>query len=98
MPFAPFAFVAGVVVGWTARATLGSTREALVRSVSMAHALRERARRVVAENVEWMDDLLAEGRARHEAKRDDVELEDDLPPRVVDVSAAADRASRGHAA
>jgi len=31
------------------------------------------------------DDLLAEGRARHEAKRDDVQLEDDLPPRVVDV-------------
>ncbi len=98
MPFAPFSFVAGVIVGWTARATLGSTREALVRTVSMAHALRDRARRVVAENVEWMDDLLAEGRARHEAKRDDVQLEDDLPPRVVDVSAAADRASRGHAA
>jgi hypothetical protein len=98
MPLSPFAFVAGVVVGWTARATLGSTREALVRTVSMAHALRERARRVVAENIEWVDDMLAEGRARHEAKRDEVQLEDDLPPRVVDVSAAADRPSRGHAA
>jgi hypothetical protein len=64
------AFLAGVVVGWTGRSVVGSTREALVQTIILGHRLRESARRVVAEQVEWAEDMFAEGRARYEARRD----------------------------
>src|SRR5438128_651658 len=67
---ASLAFGAGVVTGWTARAALGSTREALVRAVVLAHGVRERLQRTFAEQSEWVEDMLAEGRARAEAGRD----------------------------
>jgi hypothetical protein len=64
------AFFAGVVVGWTGRSVIGSTREALIQAVILGHRVREGARRVVAEQVEWAEDMFAEGRARFEARRD----------------------------
>ena len=64
------AFLAGVVVGWTGRSVAGSTREALVQAIILGHRLRDGARRVVAEQVEWAEDMFAEGRARYEARRD----------------------------
>ena len=88
------AFAAGVVVGWTGRAALGSTREALVHSIVLGHRAREVARRLVAEQVEWVEDMFAEGRARYEAQRDEVALDDYVPPPpVVDI-----KKRRGHAA
>lgn len=63
------AFAAGVATGWAARSVLGSGRELLIRSVVTAHKLRERATRVAAEQVEWVEDMFAEGRARYEASR-----------------------------
>jgi hypothetical protein len=64
------AFLAGVVVGWTGRSVMGSTREALVQTIILGHRVREGARRVIAEQVEWAEDMFAEGRARYEARRD----------------------------
>ena len=64
------AFLAGVVVGWTGRSVMGSTRETLVQAIILGHRLRDGARRVVAEQVEWAEDMFAEGRARYEARRD----------------------------
>jgi hypothetical protein len=79
------AFVAGVGVGWVARSTVGSTREALVQAIVAAHRLREGARRLVAEHVEWAEDMFAEGRARYEMLRDHVPMDDEVPPQVVAV-------------
>jgi hypothetical protein len=77
------AFVAGVGVGWVARSTIGSSREALVRAIVVAHRVREGARRVLAEQVEWAEDMFAEGRARYEMLRDHVPLDDEALPHVV---------------
>jgi hypothetical protein len=60
------AFAAGVVAGWTGRAVFGSTRELMVQGLVVAHQLEGRAKRLVAERLEWAVDMLAEGRARHE--------------------------------
>lgn len=90
------AFGAGVVVGWAGRAALGSTREALVQGLVLTHGAREKVKRLVAEQAEWVEDMFAEGRARYDAKRDAVTLEHDVPPRVVEVKAK--RGRRGHAA
>jgi hypothetical protein len=90
------AFAAGVVTGWVARSAAGSTREALVKAIVAAHRLRERARRLVAEQVEWAEDTFAEGRARYEALRDTSPLDDEAPPQVVAVGNGRKR--RGQAA
>lgn len=87
------AFCAGVVVGWVGRSTLGSSREAMVQALVMTHGVREKLKRAVAENVEWVEDMVAEGRARYESKREAAPLEHDAPPHIVDV-----RKRRGHAA
>lgn len=86
MPFRTVgAFVAGVGVGWAARSTVGSTREAMVRALVVAHKLRDGARRVLAEQVEWAEDMFAEGRARYELEREEGPIDDDAPPEVVRV-------------
>jgi hypothetical protein len=76
------AFGAGVATGWVARSVLGSSREVFVRAVVAAHRGRERLRRTVAERVEWLDDLFAEGRARYEATSETVPVADEEPPHV----------------
>ena len=77
------AFAAGVTVGWGARSVLGSGRELLVRGVVTLHQLRERATRVAAEQVEWVEDTFAEGRARYEARRGDEPVDESSHARVV---------------
>ncbi len=77
------AFVAGVGVGWAARSTMGPTREALVKAIVAAHRVREGVRRLVAEQVEWAEDMFAEGRARYEMERASRPIDDDAPPQVV---------------
>jgi hypothetical protein len=88
------AFLSGVVVGWGARAALGSTREAVVQSLVLAHTARDKVKRLVAEQAEFIEDMLAEGRARFEAQRDAAQIEHDVPPRVVEVR----KARKGRAA
>ena len=95
------AFVVGVGVGWTLRATLGSTRELLVRALVATHKLRDGARVFIAEYAEWAEDMFAEGRARYEAMRDETTLDDDAPPQVFTAdspAASAGSARRGRAA
>ena len=78
------AFVAGVVVGWVGRSAAGSSREALVEAIVATHAVRERVKRVVAEQVEWVENLFAEGKARFDARHEGgSHLDDDAPPEVV---------------
>ena len=80
------AFFAGVATGWVLRSVLGSSREAMVRAVVVAHRGRERVKRVVAENAEWLDDLFAEGRARYDSSREEAPLDDEAPPFVASES------------
>jgi hypothetical protein len=87
------AFLAGVAAGWTMRSVLGSSREAIVRAIVLAHEGRDKVRRMVGERVEWLDDLLAEGRARYEAASDEAPLDEEAPPHV-----DTDADAREHAA
>jgi hypothetical protein len=82
------AFLAGVAVGWVGRSLLGSTREAMVQGLVVAHEIREGLRRAIAERAEWLEDMFAEGRARYEARRAGVAPEES-EPRVVHEGHAA---------
>ncbi|HEY8041238.1 MAG TPA: hypothetical protein VIF15_15635 [Polyangiaceae bacterium] len=79
------AFAAGFATGWVGRSVAGSTREALVQALVAAHKVRNGARRIVAEQVEWAEDLLAEGRARYDLLRQGTPIDDEVPPQVVDI-------------
>jgi hypothetical protein len=63
------AFAAGIAVGWTGRSLFGSGRELVVRGAVLFYRLRERVSQVAAEQVEWVEDSFAEGRARWAAER-----------------------------
>ena len=79
------AFAAGFATGWVGRSVAGSTREALVQALVAAHRVRDGARRIVAEQVEWAEDLLAEGRARYDQLREATPIDDEIPPQVVGI-------------
>jgi len=79
------AFSAGVVVGWVGRGVLGSERELLVRSIGLAHVVRERVARLAAEQVEWWQDLVAEAKARVQLRRG-AHADEDAPAKVVRVA------------
>jgi hypothetical protein len=79
------AFVAGFATGWVGRSVTGSSREALVQTLVAAHKLRNGARRIVAEQVEWAEDLLAEGRARYDLLREGAPIDDEVPPQVLEM-------------
>lgn len=63
------AFAAGVVVGWVGRGMARDPRGELVQQVATGYRLAASARRFVTERVEWLEDVVAEGRARYEAER-----------------------------
>jgi hypothetical protein len=80
------AFASGVVVGWVARGVLGSERELLVRSLVLAGIVRDRVRRTIAEQVEWWQDVVAEARARVDARREASHPDEDSPAKVIRVA------------
>jgi hypothetical protein len=81
------AFGAGFATGWVGRSVAGSTREALVQALVVAHKVRDGVRRLVAEQVEWAEDLMAEGRARYEQLREASPIDVEVPPAVVGIEA-----------
>lgn len=62
-------FLAGVVTGWALRSSFDSLRELAVSAVATGYEVAQRARRLVATEKEFFEDLVAEGRARYEASR-----------------------------
>ena len=86
------AFVAGAAVGWALREVLGSTREAAVHVIVVAHEVRDFLVRVLAEQREHLEDLFAEGRARSESQNSQGSLDADAVPSVV-THGAAERVS-----
>ena len=63
-------FLAGFASGWVVRSTVDSSRDVPVRLMSAIFGATERFRRTIAMERERLEDLVAEGRARYETKRD----------------------------
>ncbi len=60
------AFVAGFSAGWITRSFTHSTRGALVGLIAGAHRAHDEVSRILAQAIEWSEDLAAEGKARYE--------------------------------
>ena len=66
----PFgAFIAGFASGWIVRSTVTSARSVAVGAIAAVYAATDRARRWVATEREYFEDLIAEGRAKFEAEQ-----------------------------
>ncbi len=85
-------FLAGFASGWVVRSTIDSTNDVPVRLMSAIFGATERVRRTIAMERERLEDIVAEGRARYETKRDrkeaesgtiDQDADDSRGPRVV---------------
>jgi hypothetical protein len=62
-------FLAGFASGWVVRSTVDSSRGLAVSGVSAVFGTLERVRRVLAIEKEHLEDLVAEGKAKHSAGR-----------------------------
>jgi hypothetical protein len=62
-------FLAGFASGWVVRSTVDSSRGLAVSGVSAVFGTLERVRRVLAIEKEHLEDLVAEGKAKHTAER-----------------------------
>ncbi len=60
-------FVAGFAAGWVVRSAVDSSRSLAVSGVSAAFGTVDRLRRVLAIEKEHLEDLVAEGKAKHAA-------------------------------
>jgi hypothetical protein len=60
-------FLAGFASGWVVRSTVDSSRSLAVSGVSAVFGTMERVRRVLAIEKEHLEDLVAEGKAKHDA-------------------------------
>ena len=79
-------FVAGFASGWAVRSTVDSSRDLAVGLISVAYGAYDRTKRLVAIEREHLEDLVAEGKARYEAKRARASRARSAPgPRAADV-------------
>jgi|SRR5580700_3067837 hypothetical protein len=62
-------FLAGFASGWAVRSTVDSSRSLVVGAISAFYGTVDRVKRVVAIEREHLEDLVAEGRARYEARK-----------------------------
>lgn len=62
-------FLAGVATGWILRSSFDSFRDLAVNGLTSWYDLSERARRFVAVEREYFEDLVAEARSNFEARR-----------------------------
>jgi hypothetical protein len=63
------AFLAGFASGWVVRSTVTSARGLAVKAIATFYVAQDRARRWVATEREYFEDLIAEGRSQYEAER-----------------------------
>ena len=61
--------IAGFAAGWMGRSAVDSSQDVAVRAVTNTFELYERARRLLAIEGEFLEDLLAEGKALFEQRR-----------------------------
>ena len=62
-------FVAGFASGWVVRSAVDSSHDVAVGIISAAYGAYDRTKRLVAVEREHLEDLVAEGKARYEARR-----------------------------
>ena len=62
-------FLAGFASGWVVRSAVDSSHDLAVGVVAAAYGAYDRTKRLVAVEREHLEDLVAEGKARYEAKR-----------------------------
>jgi hypothetical protein len=87
-------FVAGFASGWVVRSAVDSSHDLAVGLISVAYGAYDRTKRIVAIEREHLEDLVAEGKARYEAKRARAPRTAPSGPRVADVPRArAERAA-----
>jgi hypothetical protein len=65
-----FVFGMGFASGWAARTNADSLREAAVTMIAAGYKGAERLRTMVATEREFLEDLVAEGRAHYEARNE----------------------------
>jgi hypothetical protein len=61
-------FLAGFASGWVVRSTVDSSRGLAVSGVSTVFGTISRVRRILAIEKEHLEDLVAEGKAKHDAR------------------------------
>ncbi|MGO8998249.1 MAG: hypothetical protein ACLQVI_33430 [Polyangiaceae bacterium] len=61
--------MAGFASGWVVRSAVDSSHDLAVGVISVAYGAYDRTKRLVAIEREHLEDLVAEGKARYEAKR-----------------------------
>jgi hypothetical protein len=78
-------FVAGFASGWVVRSAVESSHDVAVGLISVAYGAYDRTKRLVATEREHLEDLVAEGKARYEAKRARAPRGSKSGPRAADV-------------
>jgi hypothetical protein len=61
-------FLAGFASGWVVRSTVDSSRGLAVSGVGAVFGTIDRVRRILAIEKEHLEDLIAEGKAKHESR------------------------------
>lgn len=77
------AYLAGVATGWAMRSAFGSLRGLTVSAVQAGFEMVDRTRRFVAVEREFVEDLVAEARARYEAAKPGKEKAQRPAPKAV---------------
>ena len=77
------AYLAGVATGWAMRSAFGSLRGLTVSAVQAGFEMADRTRRFVAVEREFVEDLVAEARARYEASKPGKEKAQRPAPKAV---------------
>jgi hypothetical protein len=91
-------FVAGFASGWVVRSAVDSSHDLAVGVIAVAYGAYDRTKRLVAVEREHLEDLVAEGKARYEAKRARASRPAHPGPRSADVPRVRDgEAARGAA-
>jgi hypothetical protein len=68
-------FAAGVMTGWVIRSSFDSYRDLAVRGIAQWYELGDRAKRFVAVEKEYFEDMFAEARALYESRRPHVRVQ-----------------------
>jgi hypothetical protein len=95
MKIQPISFLFGLGVAWTLPVLVRVFRPVAVQATVVGMGVFDEARRVVAEQAEIMEDILAEARARHEEMAAEGEGE---AAAEAEEAAAPERRRRRHAA
>jgi hypothetical protein len=76
------ALTMGFAAGWFVRSFASTTRGAVVGTIAVAHRAHHDLSRIIGQTREWVEDVVAEGKARYEMGRARLDPETDLTNRA----------------